>query len=144
VQVGPCFFATAGEPLALGEYAATIGFPDEDATSARWCRLGTDNGAEICVDPSGAVQAVFVVADASAMFVNSAVEAFAAALLALDQYLAVLTHRHPDRPGARSPPWLGVAAEDEEASEARVAGPRAVSSQNMPESCFALKAAAIG
>jgi hypothetical protein len=98
VQVGPYFFATAGEPLALGEYAATIGFPDEDATSARWCRLGSDNGAEICVDPSGGVQAVFAVADAPAMLVNSTVAAFSASLLTLDQYLTVLASPGDQRP----------------------------------------------
>lgn len=99
VQVGAYFVATAGEPLGLAEYAATIGFPGEDPASARWCRLGSDGGAEICVDPAGAVQAVFVVADEQPMRVNSSVAAFVASLLALDQYLALLMS-----PGDQDPP----------------------------------------
>ncbi|MFI0450855.1 nucleic acid/nucleotide deaminase domain-containing protein [Actinomadura sp. 6N118] len=90
VQVGPYFVATSGEPLALGEYAATIGFPDVEQDKAQWCRLGTDHGAEICVGPAGTVEAVFVKADERPMRVNSSVTAFVSSLLALDTHLPVI------------------------------------------------------
>jgi hypothetical protein len=90
LQVGPYFTATTAEPLPLGEYAATVGFPDSAPESAQWCRLGTDHGAELCVGPAGDVQAVFVVADAPAMTVNTSVQAFIASLLLLDRHLPLL------------------------------------------------------
>lgn len=98
VQVGPYFLASSGEPVGLGEYAASTGAPDAPTYAAQWCRVGTDHGAEICITPAGAVQAVFVVADEEPMRVNSSVTAFAASLLALDQYLPLLA-----APGDRSP-----------------------------------------
>ncbi|PKK15778.1 MAG: hypothetical protein BUE48_003775 [Thermomonospora sp. CIF 1] len=89
-------------PIALGAYASSIGFdvaetePGEQAAGR--LRLGTDEGAEICVDATGRVQAVFVQADAPSMHVSSGVEAFAASLLTLDEYLPVLAS-----PGRRNP-----------------------------------------
>ena len=103
MRVGPYFTAAeADHPIALGAYASSIGFdvaetePGEQATGR--LRLGTDEGAEICVDATGRVQAVFVQADAPSMHVSSGVEAFAASLLTLDEYLPVLAS-----PGRRNP-----------------------------------------
>ncbi|GGU97140.1 hypothetical protein GCM10010182_11600 [Actinomadura cremea] len=90
VQVGPYFRATAGEPLALGEFAATVGFPDAAGDLAAWCRIGSDHGAELCLTPSGAVQAVFVTAAPSPMAVSTDVTAFAMSLLELDRFLPVI------------------------------------------------------
>ncbi|MFI0366515.1 nucleic acid/nucleotide deaminase domain-containing protein [Actinomadura sp. 1N219] len=178
LQVGPYFTASTGEPLALAEYAATIGYPDAvpngapeptltpapgpplDATlsttpstalgaapgigpsaapgttfsavpgdasangpgatpgtpsdrtsagtsdrtsngtsdAAGWCRIGTDQGAEICVTGAGDVRAVFVTAAATPMIVNGSVPAFIGSLLALDRYLPLLAS-----PGDRNP-----------------------------------------
>ncbi|WP_165969397.1 nucleic acid/nucleotide deaminase domain-containing protein [Actinomadura sp. KC06] len=126
LQVGPYFTASTGEPLALAEYAATIGYPDavpngapettlglppntgpadgpgaEPGTTsgtAGWCRIGTDQGAEICVTGAGDVQAVFVTATATPMVVNGSVPAFVGSLLALDRYLPLLAS-----PGDRNP-----------------------------------------
>lgn len=98
VVVGPYFSVTEDEPLPLGEYAASIGAPDVSPTLSPWCRLGTDQGAELCVGPSGAVQAVFIVAQAAPLHVNDTVEAFLQSLIALDQALPVLRS-----PGRRDP-----------------------------------------
>ncbi|MGP4026098.1 SUKH-4 family immunity protein [Actinomadura sp. 3N407] len=98
LQVGPYFTASTGEPLALGEYAATVGFPDAAPDTADWCRIGTDHGAEMCVSDTGDVQAVFVTATAPPMTVNTDVPAFVASLLALDRYLPPLAS-----PGDRNP-----------------------------------------
>ncbi|MEV5824222.1 SUKH-4 family immunity protein [Spirillospora sp. NPDC052242] len=104
VQVGPYFTATAGEPLPLGEYGASVGFPDVGPDEFSWCRLGTDRGAELCVTPTGAVRAVTLgpgaapngavpaapVPAAPPMHVNADVTAFAASLLELDAHLPVI------------------------------------------------------
>lgn len=90
MRVGPYFTASTGQPLRLGEYAATIGHPDGDSDIAQWCRLGSDQGAEICAGPDGDVRAVFVVADVPALTVNGSVQAFVAGLLALDRHLPLL------------------------------------------------------
>ena len=68
-------------------------------------RLGTDEGAEICVDATGRVQAVFVQADAPSMHVSSGVEAFAARALRSphlfvqdDLWISLYLRVGPDRP----------------------------------------------
>lgn len=98
LQVGPYFTASTGEPLALGEYAASVGHPDPPPDIAGLCRLGTDQGAEICVTADGDVQAVFVAVDAPPMTVNADVPRFVASLLELDRYLPPL-----GSPGDRDP-----------------------------------------
>ncbi|WP_019632917.1 SUKH-4 family immunity protein [Actinomadura atramentaria] len=97
-HVWPYFVANDGDPLGLAAYTDLIGFPDPDAAAASWCRVGTDQGAEMCVDGDGTVRAVFVVADADPMTVNRDVAAFAASLLALDEALPALR-----APGDRAP-----------------------------------------
>ncbi|MFC6880076.1 MULTISPECIES: SUKH-4 family immunity protein [Actinomadura] len=100
IQVGPYFTATSGEPLPLGEYASSAGFPEAAASAAGWLRLGTDRGAELCVEPDGQVRALFVVADAPSMHVNASVPAFLRALLALDRHLPVLAAPGDQDPAA--------------------------------------------
>ncbi|MEV5828745.1 nucleic acid/nucleotide deaminase domain-containing protein [Spirillospora sp. NPDC052242] len=95
LQVGPYFTATDGETLALGDHAAATGARRLSPTLSTWCRLGTDQGAELCVGPSGAVQAIFIVTDAAPLHVNDTVEAFLDSLIALDRALPVL--RSPGR-----------------------------------------------
>ncbi|MFI0484387.1 nucleic acid/nucleotide deaminase domain-containing protein [Actinomadura sp. 9N215] len=94
-QVGPYFSATDNEPLRLGDYAASIDAAHIPSDANSWCRLGTDQGAEICVIPSGAVQAGFVVTDVAPLHVNADVPSFLDSLLALDQALPAL--RSPGR-----------------------------------------------
>lgn len=94
-QVAPYFSATDDEPLPLGDFAASIDAPHIPPDAVSWCRLGTDQGAEICVDPSGTVQAVFVVADIAPLHVNADVPSFLESLLALDKAIPVL--RDPGR-----------------------------------------------
>ncbi|QFG22487.1 nucleic acid/nucleotide deaminase domain-containing protein [Actinomadura sp. WMMB 499] len=95
VQVGPYFSATDRESLTLGDHASAIDARRLSPTLSSWCRLGTDRGAEICVGPSGAVQAIFIVTDAAPLHVNDTVEAFLDSLIALDRALPVL--RSPGR-----------------------------------------------
>lgn len=96
VQVGPYFRASTGVPLGLGAYAGSVG-GTIDGAYERWIRIGHDNGAEICVDPSGAVQAVFVGVEEPPMHVAGDVEALAAGLMALDAHLPRLAS--PGRQG---------------------------------------------
>ncbi|MFC4052734.1 nucleic acid/nucleotide deaminase domain-containing protein [Actinomadura syzygii] len=98
VQVPPYFYATDDEPLTLGEYAASIDAPHLPPEKATWCRLGTDQGAEFCITPTGAIEAVFVVADVAPMHVNADAAAFLESLLALDEALPTLRS-----PGSKDP-----------------------------------------
>jgi hypothetical protein len=98
-QVGPYFRASTGVPLGLGAYAGSVGV-QIDGTHERWVRIGHDNGAEISVDPSGQVQAVFLGVDEPPVHVASSVEAFAAGLLALDAHLPQLAAPGPQEPAA--------------------------------------------
>ncbi|RSN48612.1 hypothetical protein DMH08_33760, partial [Actinomadura sp. WAC 06369] len=90
LQVGPYFTATDRESLTLGDHATATDARRLSPTLSTWCRLGTDQGAEICVGPSGAVQAVFIATDAAPLHVNDTAEAFLDSLAALDRALPAL------------------------------------------------------
>lgn len=96
--VPPYFHATDDEPLLLGEYATSIEAPYSPPEKAAWCRLGTDQGAEICITPTGTVEAIFVVAEVDPMHVNADVPSFLESLLALDEALPVLRSPGPKDP----------------------------------------------
>jgi len=88
VQVGPYFLAAQEQhPLTLGAFADAVGESDFDADLRDALRLGTDQGAELCVTLDGSVRAVFLGLDLPAMHVGASVEAFATGLLLLDQAL---------------------------------------------------------
>ncbi|MFI0366512.1 nucleic acid/nucleotide deaminase domain-containing protein [Actinomadura sp. 1N219] len=89
-QVGPYFSATQDEPLLLSDYAASIDADHTPPESASWFRLGTDQGAEICVTPTGTVKAVFVVTNVAPLHVNTDVPSFLESLLTLDKSLPLL------------------------------------------------------
>lgn len=88
VQVGPYFIAAHEQhPLTLGGFAETVGESDFDVELRDALRLGTDQGAELCVTPDGSVRAVFLGLDLPAMPVSASVETFATGLLLLDRAL---------------------------------------------------------
>ncbi|MGW6593842.1 SUKH-4 family immunity protein [Streptomyces globisporus] len=61
VAVAPYFrAATASDAVQLGAFAVQRKYPSLPGALSRWPRLGTDGGAELCVRPDGAVQAVFL------------------------------------------------------------------------------------
>jgi hypothetical protein len=91
VGVAP-YFSAAGlrDPGALGEYALRTG-PAVATLREGWWRLGSDNGSEICVTDAGGVSSVLIGIEESDRPVNATVTAFIASLLALDEYLPLLT-----------------------------------------------------
>ncbi|UNO38640.1 hypothetical protein [Streptomyces sp. MST-110588] len=50
-QVGPYFSTSATDPVALGEYAASVGREPAAEEHRALVRLGTDRGYELCVSP---------------------------------------------------------------------------------------------
>lgn len=82
--------AEPDDPPALGGYAARAGVVTSELR-AGWWRLGSDGGAEVCVTDGGGVSAVLLEAEESDRPVNATVTAFIASLLALDEYLPLLS-----------------------------------------------------
>lgn len=119
--VGPYFTSPAGDPVLLGAYRGRAGAQDERSL---WCRLGTDRGAELCVDDAGAVRADFG-PDSPATTVNGTLRAFLDSLTALDAALAAAVVDGDDTreaPGATD-------AGDILLAQLRSIDPRAVSSE---------------
>ncbi len=83
-QVGPYFHTLPDEPVALREYAGSVGRQLGGAPQAGWARLGSDRAYELCVTPEGEVWAFLLRYDEPLRFVSSTPEAFAEALLQLD------------------------------------------------------------
>ncbi|WP_244215497.1 nucleic acid/nucleotide deaminase domain-containing protein [Kitasatospora purpeofusca] len=97
VQVGPYFRAAEeGDPLSLGEYAASAG-ADAGPVAAQ-LRIGTDGGAELYFAPDRSVRALLLGAEPLDLPVSGSVAAFAAGLLLLDRLLpAVAEVDRPER-----------------------------------------------
>lgn len=88
VAVAPYFRAAAtSEAAQLGAYASQQGHQAPPGALSRWLRLGTDGGAELCVRPDGAVQAVFLSEVIPDMYVSASVDLFNEALVLLDRGL---------------------------------------------------------
>lgn len=90
-HVGPYFSAADdGDPDRLGGYAEASGMPLGRGQGASWLRLGTDRGAEICVDDSGEVRAEFLGLGMPGAVVNETLPAFLESLLVLDEGLTLV------------------------------------------------------
>ncbi|MFE4537958.1 nucleic acid/nucleotide deaminase domain-containing protein [Streptomyces scopuliridis] len=88
VSVGPYFrVAARSEAVELGGYALHHAKPAPPVQLLRWLRLGDDKGAELCVRPDGAVQAVVLSEVIPDMYVSSSVVLLNRSLLALDRAL---------------------------------------------------------
>ncbi|WP_158920511.1 nucleic acid/nucleotide deaminase domain-containing protein [Streptomyces sp. NBRC 109706] len=85
-QVGPYFIAPDDDaPTQLGAYAQSM-----DAKQTSWIRIGTDRGAQLCLDTSGTVRAEFIGIDEPGLQINASLTAFLESLLALDEGLSSL------------------------------------------------------
>lgn len=90
VQVGPYFTTAAGDPVPLAAYAEQIGLDPADRPEADWARLGTDRGAELCVDGQGRVWAVYLAFPEPPVLVDTSLAAFLDNLCELDETLRAL------------------------------------------------------
>jgi hypothetical protein len=88
-QVGPYFTTSDDDPVRLGDYAERLGAPLREHQSAAWPRLGSDRGAQICLDESGEVRAEFVGVRMSGAVVNTGLPLFLESLIALDEALSL-------------------------------------------------------
>lgn len=102
LQVGPYFSTAAEAPVVLREFADGVGRRVVEPHTREWARIGSDGGAEICVDAEGAVHAVFLALAEPARFVNASVGDFTKSLEALDRALGAIL-------GADSPQGASVA-----------------------------------
>jgi hypothetical protein len=89
-QVGPYFSVADGDPQRLGGWAESTGMPLGPRQGAAWLRLGTDRGAEICLDDSGEVRAEFLGLGRPGAVVNDSPAAFLESLLVLDEALSLI------------------------------------------------------
>ncbi|GAA2739495.1 nucleic acid/nucleotide deaminase domain-containing protein [Kitasatospora cinereorecta] len=90
LQVGPYFTAGAGEPLRLADHAERAGIAAADRPEADWARLGTDRGAELCVDGRGQVWAVYLAFSEPSVLVDTDLAAFLGNLCELEDSLGRL------------------------------------------------------
>ncbi|CAL9404125.1 hypothetical protein SUDANB6_01519 [Streptomyces sp. enrichment culture] len=90
LTVGPYFATAESDPVPLEEFARSVGRTVVQEECRRWARLGSDRGFEICADDQGVVRAVLLDWTEEWRFVNSAPEAFARSLAALDRALGVI------------------------------------------------------
>jgi hypothetical protein len=90
LQAGPYFTTAHEEPVILREYADSVGRRVVEPHTREWARIGADGGAEICVDPEGAVHAVFLALAEPTRFVNASTETFTRSLDALDRALGTI------------------------------------------------------
>ncbi|WP_190233049.1 nucleic acid/nucleotide deaminase domain-containing protein [Streptomyces avicenniae] len=88
-QVGPYFVSDEG-PVALGEFRRSVGATVPEDERARWPRIGSDRGADLCVDGDGGVRAEYAGAEGPGPLVNRSLDAFLESLLALDEGLSSL------------------------------------------------------
>ncbi|MFJ1795023.1 nucleic acid/nucleotide deaminase domain-containing protein [Kitasatospora griseola] len=97
LRVGPYFTASAGEPLRLADWARRAGLPVDGRPEADWARLGTDRGAELCLDAQGRVWAVYLAFREPPVLVDSDLAAFLGNLCELEQNLRELAAaEHPE------------------------------------------------
>ncbi|MFF5254396.1 nucleic acid/nucleotide deaminase domain-containing protein [Streptomyces leeuwenhoekii] len=90
LEVGPYFVTAESDPVPLQEFARSAGRTVVREECRSWARLGSDRGFEICADDQGVVRAVLLDWTEDLRFVNSAPEAFAQSLAALDRALGVI------------------------------------------------------
>ncbi|MFG2821859.1 nucleic acid/nucleotide deaminase domain-containing protein [Kitasatospora sp. NPDC048365] len=96
VQVGPYFETRSDEPATLGGYAAQLELAVPGNGEEHWVRLGTDRGAELCLDGRGQVWAVYLAFPEPPVLVNTDLAAFLGSLVELDDNLRKLAAA--DRP----------------------------------------------
>jgi hypothetical protein len=89
-QVGPYFASQDGGPVLLGRCAEAAGVPLRGDQDPSWVRIGTDRGAEICVDGSGEVRAEYLGTGMAGAVVNETLPAFLESLVALDEALSLV------------------------------------------------------
>ncbi|MCQ4079464.1 SUKH-4 family immunity protein [Streptomyces sp. RB6PN25] len=89
-QVGPYFTTADGDPVRLGAYAERLDCELTGDQQASWYRIGSDRGAEICLDESGAVRAAFIGLGMSGAFINESLPLFLESLIALDEALSLI------------------------------------------------------
>ncbi|MEU3493272.1 nucleic acid/nucleotide deaminase domain-containing protein [Kitasatospora cineracea] len=90
LQVGPYFAADPGRPVRLADWARAVGRSVDGRPEADWARLGSDRGAELCVDDAGRVRAVYVALQGPSVPVNASLGAFLDNLCTLDENLRAL------------------------------------------------------
>ncbi|KDN84090.1 nucleic acid/nucleotide deaminase domain-containing protein [Kitasatospora cheerisanensis] len=90
LQVGPYFAANPGQPLRLADWARTAGLSADGRPEAGWLRLGSDRGAELCVDGDGRVRAVYLAFRGPSVPVDDSLDAFLDNLCTLDENLRAL------------------------------------------------------
>ncbi|MFI8952624.1 SUKH-4 family immunity protein [Streptomyces sp. NPDC053750] len=91
VHVAPYFRAAEEtDAVSLGTYVGHHGAERAPAGTEGWARIGHDRLAQLCVRPDGAVQAVFLAAEAADMFVATDLPSLIACLVALDRSLPVI------------------------------------------------------
>ncbi|MBV9025655.1 MAG: SUKH-4 family immunity protein [Streptomycetaceae bacterium] len=97
-QVGPYFLSSESDSLRLGAYHGTAD-TDDTGGKASWLCLGRDQGAQLCLDPSGKVRAEFDASGDPGALVNGSLDAFLESLIALDEALALIgaTRNVPER-----------------------------------------------
>lgn len=89
-QVGPYFTTSDDAPVRLGMYAERLETSLTGDQRASWYRIGSDRGAEICLDESGAVRAEFIGLGMSGAFINESLPLFMESLIALDEALSLI------------------------------------------------------
>lgn len=90
LAVGPYFATAESDHVPLQGFAQSVGRTVVQEECRQWARLGSDRGFELCADDEGVVRAVLLDWFEALRFVNSAPEAFAQSLAALDQALAAI------------------------------------------------------
>ncbi|CAL9404650.1 hypothetical protein SUDANB6_01529 [Streptomyces sp. enrichment culture] len=90
LEVGPYFVTAESDPVPLQEFALSVERTVVREECRSWARLGSDRGFEICADDQGVVRTVLLDWTEEWRFVNSAPEAFAQSLAALDRALGVI------------------------------------------------------
>ncbi|MFJ8544988.1 SUKH-4 family immunity protein [Streptomyces sp. NPDC093586] len=91
IHVAPYFRAAEEtDAVPLGTYARHNGAEEVPTGTEGWARIGHDRLAQLCVRPDGAVQAVFLAAEAADMFVATDLPSLLACLVALDRALPVI------------------------------------------------------
>ena len=119
LEVGPYFRTEPDDEVPFGAYAESVGVPLSRPEQADWTRLGLDGGFELCVDTAGSVQAVTLLEDEPARFVNSGAAQLVSALLGLDRLLdAVSGASNPERAAAAFQAFQAQLAEEDPAAVA--------------------------
>ncbi|WP_282206332.1 nucleic acid/nucleotide deaminase domain-containing protein [Kitasatospora fiedleri] len=90
LRVGPYFTADPDRPLRLADWARAAGLSADGRPEADWARLGSDRGAELCVDGEGRVRAVYLAFRGPSVPVDTGLGAFLDNLCTLEENLRAL------------------------------------------------------